>query len=272
MKTPSFLNTFPKALGRDLKARLSRKNPYAFQQAFGENTVFPDFGPFVLTDIVDFVEDVEHDHRVAYFQSLLARQPPGLADPDTGGRLCTHLVNRLFEIDRTRIGGVPEVANMVLLLVDLGLDVNTGDRGESLLCRIAKSRMGKTGLDLARALFERGADPNLDAIIAMPKTTALLEAIYNSNFDMAHLLVECGADPGAGPMGMTPLRMLDASLETTPLEDAKLPLYALAKKLVAFGADPDVLPPHRPLRVVLEQAALERLLQAGQGTTPKLRL
>jgi ankyrin repeat protein len=123
-----------------------------------------------------------------------------------------------------------------------------------------------------RALAAAGAD--LDA--ADPDgTTALTLAIINAHYDLAALLLDSGANPNvADSAGMTPLyAAVDMNtLDETPGRPAPVPsgtldALAIARRLLAHGANPDA---------ALKSVVLERVHNNGDGTlaagaTPLMR-
>jgi ankyrin repeat protein len=145
-------------------------------------------------------------------------------------------------------------------------------------------------LEAARTLVELGASLNTVAlpqtdVVLTPEvrkaadsvgTTALVYAIINAHFDLAAMLVDAGADPNvADTSGMAALY---AAVEMSTLQwvqSRPAPIWrdtldaaALAKKLLARGADPNAKLKSAPIKISLDPGAT---LNFNRGTTPLMR-
>jgi hypothetical protein len=82
-------------------------------------------------------------------------------------------------------------------LIDLGTDVNKGDRYG---CTPLWYAVHRVDVDMATILLNKGA--NLDKSVA---SLGPQRAVENRNIDMLKLLLSAGADPNSASMGATPL-------------------------------------------------------------------
>lgn len=146
-------------------------------------------------------------------------------------------------------------------------------------------------IDAARALLDLGANPNL---VALPQTdqrltdairkgidngvgaTALVYAIINAHFDLAAMLLDCGADPNIADH--TGQAALYAAVEWNTLQwvqSRPAPIWrdtldgaGLVRKLLERGANPNATLISAPPMISLDPGAT---LNFNKGATPLMR-
>jgi ankyrin repeat protein len=114
-------------------------------------------------------------------------------------------------------------------------------------------------------------------------TSALTLAIVNAHFELAAALLEAGADPNANKQGWTPLHQLAWTRRPPiqhglppPVETGSLDSLDLARRLLDYGADPNIRMTREPsdaARNVLNRIGSTPFLQAAKlGDLPYMKL
>jgi ankyrin repeat protein len=210
-------------------------------------------------------------------------------------------------------------ADVVKALLENGADTNVRSKG-GFTALLFAVRSGSR--DAVKALLERGANPNdtIQLAASMPGaaprpqtpaagaqpgtaverllqvfnsgsrrgagpsgTSALVLAITNAHFELAGVLLDSGADPGADEQGWTALHQLAWTRRPPiqhglppPVATGNMDSLALAEKLLQSGADPDARMTREPsdgARNVLSRVGSTPFLQAAKlADLPYMRL
>jgi ankyrin repeat protein len=139
-------------------------------------------------------------------------------------------------------------------------------------------------IGVADALLAAGADVNErtapdargrrnTSVAPAPGDTVLVVAINNGHFNMANFLLSKGADPNMAGSHWTPLHAISRvrNYEETQyppaiIKDGEMDSLELAKRLIAYGADPNA----RPLTTVGRRAGGDQNYKDLIGATPFL--